>query len=236
MVKATLKHSEDKMSRSQIMYPVPIAPKGEADEEIKILIEERASYRPLLSIEERASSSIGHYYPSINVPVRKRQAPYPSPNREESIYRASLKGRFVDVLRDKPLTEQLSQSIVIERYGKMRCMHNNVPSHMAQLLLTGLLSTVPLKGPVDHIVTPKGNHFPKQRYATSGSTLIRSGLMKAEPVKVMRRGRGGASTNYFGYLLLKHWAENRRKFKPFFDAYNQGNRGRVLLTELMLEI
>lgn len=38
MVKATLKHSADKMSRSQIMYPVPIAPKapkGEADEETK---------------------------------------------------------------------------------------------------------------------------------------------------------------------------------------------------------
>jgi hypothetical protein len=145
------------------------------------------------------------------------------------LLRGELPRRFKALGGNADAYKKMSISTTIEQYGGMRCLQNGIPTHMAEQLLKGMKTDLkPEAGTLD--MSPiKGMKRP--RYATNNHTLQRCGLMEYVDG---RRGLRRLRTNLFGFALLRHWAETRPKFKPFYDAYYSEKVERELKVKAMM--
>ena len=151
----------------------------------------------------------------------------------EHRYRSNLAQRWWHVNRSQPLRVTMNKKDVIHRYGGMRCMSGGLPTYMAETLLKGLRAPVGMYGEVDLVKLKSGRTVSKSKKAVNALTMVNCGLMDAAPVSGNRKAR--ATTNYYGYVLLKYWAEHRKVFGPFLTAYATKNIEKKLKTLVMLE-
>lgn len=155
-------------------------------------------------------------------------------SEKERAYRHELKERWIRGRNsDGILTTTTTE--VIKNFGKMRCFSNNNPSRMAELLLKGLRANIPDDvGKIDTFTSRESKtRHSRPRYAANTALLYRCGLMDAAKGNA-RQKYNVFRTNFYGYILLEYWAENRKYFKPFLEAYAPENIRRKLLTKAML--
>lgn len=126
----------------------------------------------------------------------------------------------------------------IEVFGSRPCLHRGSPTKMAQVLLKGL--TTPIPGGFQRpMYSLSGQERSFMRRPNRGRTdtpfgLVSLGLM--ERVKpIPGRRQTSAQTTYYGYALLKHWADRNKEFAKFFDAYRQRVDERKLKVDAMIE-
>lgn len=127
--------------------------------------------------------------------------------------------------------KELTGSRVVEWYGAKRCMSNNIPSYMAECLLKGLRTEIKPRWETDTVRAVGGFKLNRPRYGVSIVLLANIGLMDRTEKRMATRFK----TNYFGYVLLKHWASKRKNFKPFYDAYITRKIEKDLKVEMMMK-
>lgn len=98
----------------------------------------------------------------------------------------------------------------VEVWKKKRCLHLGLPNKAAMLLLTGLRKRVGITfaiGQNGDVI--RENHIRR---------ICQAGLVDMVDA-IPKKRRAGFVTNHRGYNLLVHWAETRKGFGPFLDAY-----------------
>lgn len=121
---------------------------------------------------------------------------------------------------------------VIRLYGDRRCLLDGAPNHMALCLLQGLRTPVLVEPVSDQIKTARGNGLRRRRNPVSVPELITAGLMEKVPT---RKSTARAKTTLWGLMLLQHWAETRKGFKPYLEAYLPKGLERKMRVEMMLK-
>jgi hypothetical protein len=123
---------------------------------------------------------------------------------------------------------------VVRRFGDMRAMHNGLPNHAAECLLKGLKAPIPAQAVTDQVSTVRGRQIRRQRHPVDVPELLEFGLMERIEPKKDKLKRPRARTNFWGFVLLRHWSETRKGFKPFFEAYCDQETEQRLRVEMML--
>jgi hypothetical protein len=107
-----------------------------------------------------------------------------------------------------------------------RCLHLGLPNRAAMLLLTGLTKRIN----IDYRQGQAGSWVPDGTISK-----IRQANLISELSFIPKKRRSGFMTNERGYHILLHWAENRKGFAKFFDAYCPKNWERDYLARQVFE-